>query len=175
MVLTVGSWGNGTGGGESTSEFFFVPDLECETPATGRFTGGGNSIRMSDSVRLTRGLTLHCDLLLSNNLQVNWPGNKFHTLEHLLTVACTDDPAIIQAPPDSPVDTIIGVGNGRWNGTKGYTIEFTLRDFGEPGKKNDEVGLLIYETGNSANVVLDLPLQKIRGGNIQTHYDQPHR
>jgi hypothetical protein len=65
---------------------------------------------------ITRGLTTHCDLLLSNNLQVNWPtGRKFHMMEHLETVACTDDPAIHQQPPPAPLDTLIGVGTGRYN------------------------------------------------------------
>ena len=72
-------------------------------------------------VRVTRGLTIHCDLKLSNNLEVNWGGNQFHMTEHLETVACTDDPAITQAPPPAPLDTLIGVGTGRYNGTDGYT------------------------------------------------------
>jgi len=80
-------------------------------PGTGGFTGGGHQVRLSDGIKITRGLTIHCDLLLSNNLEINWPaGNRFHRLEHLETVACTDDPNIIQQPPPAPLDTLIGVG-----------------------------------------------------------------
>ena len=43
--------------------------------ANGRFTGGGHQVRVGDA-RVTRGLTIHCDLLLSNNLEVNWGGNS---------------------------------------------------------------------------------------------------
>lgn len=149
-----------------------VPLLDL---SEGRFTGGGHQIRIGDGVRITRGLTIHCDLLLSNNLQVNWQGNQFHMTEHLTTVACTDDPAIIQAPPQAPLDTLIGVGTGRYNGVDGFTIEFTLVDQGEPGAGNDEMAILIYETATPANVVLDVPLQTLDGGNLQAHFDQPHK
>jgi hypothetical protein len=62
-------------------------------------------------------------LLLSNNLEVNWQGNRFHMTEHMTTVECSDDPNITQAPPDAPLDTVKGVGTGRYNGTDGYTME----------------------------------------------------
>jgi hypothetical protein len=139
----------------------------------GRFTGGGHQIRVGD-VRVTRGLTIHCDLLLSNNLEVNWGGNQFHMTEHLTTVECSDDPLINQAPPPAPLDTLIGVGTGRYNGTDGYTIEFTLVDYGEPGS-SDRAALLIYRTTNPTDVVLNVPLQLMSGGNLQAHYDQPHK
>jgi hypothetical protein len=139
----------------------------------GRFTGGGQ-IRVGN-VRVSRGLTIHCDLELSNNLQVNWGrGNKFHMTRHLTTVACTDDPLIDEFPPDAPIDTLVGIGTGRFNGRPGYTIEFTLKDAGEPGR-HDQMAIRIYETANTANVVLDRPLQFLRGGNLQAHDDQPHR
>lgn len=167
------AWGTGAPGGQSASTTVTLPE-NCTPPqGTGRFTGGGHQIRV-DGVRVTRGLTLHCDLLLSNNLEINWNGNQFHMQEHLSTVACTDDPDIIQAPPPAPLDTLIGTGVGRYNGDSGYSIEFTLRDFGEPGRE-DEMQILIYETANPGNVILDVPLQKLSGGNLQAHYDQPHR
>jgi len=134
---------------------------------------GGRS-RGAVQVKVTRGLTLHCDLLLSNNLEVNWLGNKFHMTEHLQTVSCTDDPNIIQAPPPAPLDTMVGVGTGRYNGVAGYTIEFTLVDAGEPGG-SDQAALKIFQASNPSNVVLEIPLQQISGGNLQAHYDQPHK
>lgn len=170
-ALAVADWGNGTMGGSSRSVEVIIPSDDCG--AEGRFTGGGHQIRV-DGVRVTRGLTLHCDLLLSNNLEINWQGNRFHTEEHLTTVACTDDPDIIQEPPPAPLDTLVGVGVGRFNNVDGFTIEFTLVDAGEPGRE-DKAAFLIYETANPGNVVLNVPLQNLTGGNLQAHYDQPHK
>jgi hypothetical protein len=169
----VGNWLDGATGGQSSSVTVTYPTDCTAPPGLGRFTGGGNQIRVGEA-RVTRGLTIHCDLVLSNNLEVNWGGNKFHMTEHLTTVACTDDPAIIQAPPVAPLDTLIGVGEGRYNNVYGYTIEFTLRDYGEPGRE-DQMRIYIYETANPANIVLNVPLQVLSGGNLQAHYDQPHQ
>ena len=137
-----------------------IPTEPCVPPdlSTGRFTGGGHQLRVGEA-RVTRGLTIHCDLLLSNNLEVNWGGNQFHMTEHLTTVECTDDPNISQAPPPAPLDTLIGVGTGRYNGPDGYTIEFTLVDYGEPGR-DDQAALRIYETANPSNVVLNVPCRR---------------
>jgi hypothetical protein len=174
-ALAVANWGNGELGGQSNWVDVTIPNLACgdEELAGGRFTGGGSQVRVGEA-RITRGLTIHCDLLLSNNLEVNWGGNKFHMTEHLTTVACTDDPAIIQDPPPAPLDTLVGIGTGRYNGTDGYTIEFTLVDYGEPGS-SDRAALRIYKTSDPAEVVLNLPLQVLSGGNLQAHYDQPHK
>jgi len=169
----VDDWGNGTLGGQSSSMQVTVPSEVCESEGTGRFTGGGHQLRV-DGVRITRGLTIHCDLLLSNNLEINWQGNQFHMLEHMETVACTDDPDIHQAPPDAPLDTLVGVGLGRYNNQEGFTIEFTLVDGGEPGRE-DMAAMKVYETANPGNIILDIPLQYLIGGNLQAHYDQPHK
>jgi len=173
-ALAVGAWGDGFPGGQSASVEVNYPE-ECEQPTLGRFTGGGRQLRLSDGLKITRGLTIHCDLKLSNNLEVNWAvGNKFHMNEHLVTTACTDDPGIIQQPPPAPLDTLIGRGIGKYNNQSGYTIEFTLVDAGEPGG-NDQMAIKIYQTSNPANVVLDVPLQLLTNGNLQAHYDQPHK
>jgi hypothetical protein len=172
-ALAVDPWDNDAPGGQSSSTTVQIPTEPCLQPGLGRFTGGGHQIRIG-AARITRGLTIHCDLLLSNNLEVNWGGNQFHMTEHLTTVACTDDPNIVQAPPAAPLDTLIGVGTGRYNGADGYTIEFTLVDAGEPGT-NDRAALLIYETANPGIVVLNVPLQNLSGGNLQAHFDQPHK
>ena len=172
--LAVANWADGAAGGQSRSVTVYLPEVPCGAqPGLGRFTGGGSQIRVG-GVRVTRGLTIHCDLLLSNNLEINWNGNQFHMTEHMTTVACTDDPAIIQFPPAAPLDTLIGVGTGRYNGDDGFTVEFTLVDYGEPGSA-DRMAILIYETANPANVVLSVPLQVLSGGNLQAHYDQPHK
>ena len=172
-ALAVADWDNGNEGGQSESVTVTIPPGPCSATGTGRFTGGGFQVRVG-AARITRGLTIHCDLKLSNNLEVNWGGNKFHMTEHLTTTQCTDDPDIIQAPPAAPLDTLVGVGTGRYNGTDGFTIEFTLVDAGEPGDE-DEAALRIFETANPANVVLDIPQQVLSGGNLQAHYDQPHQ
>jgi hypothetical protein len=172
-ALAVGTWGDGDPGGQSDSIAVTIPTEGCAGPALGRFTGGGNQVRVGIA-KVTRGLTVHCDLLLSNNLEVNWQGNQFHMLEHMTTVACTDDPNITQAPPAAPLDTMFGVGNGRYNGVDGYTINFTFVDAGEPGS-NDKCALKIFETANPSNVVLNIPLSTLTGGNLQAHYDQPHK
>jgi hypothetical protein len=170
-----GTWGSGVAGGQSSSVTVTYPTEPCTGPTLGRFTGGGKQIRLSDGLKITRGLTIHCDLLLSNNLEVNWPtGNKFHMLEHLETVECSDDPNIHQQPPPAPIDTLIGKGIGRYNNLPGYSVEFTLVDAGEPGG-NDQMAIKIFETANPSNVVLDVPLQQLTGGNLQAHYDQPHK
>lgn len=173
-ALAVGNWDDGAAGGQSASITVTLPtDCVVPAPGTGRFTGGGKQVRVGD-VSVTRGLTIHCDLLLSNNLEVNWGGNKFHMTEHLTTVACTDDPSIVQTPPRAPLDTLIGIGTGRYNNVYGYTVHFTMIDAGEPGS-NDRMGILIFETANPANVVLNVPLQLMTTGNLQAHYDQPHK
>lgn len=172
-ALAVAAWDNGHVGGQSSSLTGTLPDEVCAQEGTGRFTGGGSQIRV-DGVRVTRGLTVHCDLLLSNNLEINWNGKKFHMTEHLTTASCSDDPAITQFPPDAPLDTLVGVGTGRYENQDGYSIEFTLVDAGEPGDF-DEMAIRIFETANPGNVVLEVPQQRLDGGNLQAHYDQPHK
>ena len=74
-------------------------------------------------------------------------------------------------PPVAPINQMIGLGTGRYNGADGYTVSFTLIDNGEPGRR-DMLAFLIYETANPSNVVLSLPLQLLTKGNLQAHLDQ---
>jgi hypothetical protein len=46
-----------------------------------------------------------------------------------------------------------------------------LIDNGEPGTQ-DEISFKIYQTSNPTNVVLQIPLSFITGGNVQAHVDQ---
>ncbi|MCB1984082.1 MAG: hypothetical protein H6936_06340 [Burkholderiales bacterium] len=170
-AYAAGIWSDGFPGGQSRSITVTLPDEVCVQQASGRFTGGGNL--HVDGVRVTGGLTIHCDLLLSNNLQLNWNGKHFHMTEHLTTIQCSDDPEIDQVPPNAPLDTLIGVGTGRYQNQDGYTIEFTLVDAGEPGTL-DEIAIRIYNT-STGKIVLNVPRQHIDGGNLQAHYDQPHK
>ena len=171
-AVAVGNWGDGVAGGQSASTTVALP-TDCSFIGMGRFTGGGSQISIGD-VKITKGLTIHCDLLLSNNLEVNWNGHQFHMEDHITTVQCSDDPNINQQPPAAPLDTLVGVGIGRYDNVDGYTIQFTLVDAGEPGS-SDSAALLIFETANPGNVVLNLPLTHLNGGNLQAHFDQPHK
>lgn len=109
-ATSVGLWGGSFSDVSSRSVDVTIPADECDgfVPALGRFTGGGSQIRVdaarvtggtSDNGKVTRGLTIHCDRLLSNNLEVNWNGNRFHMEDHLDTVASRSSrPAPRRAP-----------------------------------------------------------------------------
>jgi hypothetical protein len=168
----VGPWADGNAGGQEVAILVSVPS-DCVENGVGRFTGGGHQIEVGGIAKITRGLTIHCDLLLSNNLEINWDGgNNFHMTEHLQTLACFDNPAIEQRPPVAPLDTLVGRGTGRYNGVDGYSIVFTLIDAGEPGR-NDQMGFTI--TAPDGSLVLNVPVSPLTGGNLQAHYDQPHK
>lgn len=141
-------------------------------PGTGRFTGGGKQVAVNlvngDPVVVTKGFEVDCDLHQpSNNLEVNWEGNQFHMTDFLAAVCTYTGPP---NPPKAPVNTIVGMGTGRYDGADGYTIVFELIDIGEPGR-NDESSFMIYQTSNPSNVVLSIPLTFITSGNIQAHLD----
>ena len=156
------------------------PELQpqfCETAfPLGRMTGGGTVRLLADNgdlVRVTNGFTLHCDVLLSNNLEINWAGNRWHIeKESLYDVACTDEPDVSPEPPPAPFDTFEAIALGRYNGVWGYWIHFKLQDSGEPGGKADRASMEIYDP--DGNVLLTVPWDVIVNGNIQAHYDQPH-
>lgn len=148
--------------------------LEPEVPpgACGRMTGGG-SVFTIDDVRVTRGFEIHCDLRDPNNIQVNWPGNRFHMSE-LTSAVCTDSPAVDQTPPNSaPFDTFTGTGVGKLNNKPGARIEFVFVDAGEPGI-SDTASIKVFDQSNS--LVLYVPGDPnvpgfLDNGNLQTHKD----
>ena len=107
-------------------------------------------------------------------ITINWGvGENFHMTQHT-AARCSDDPNIDQRPPAAPVDTIEGVGIGRYNNQDGYTVRFTIVDAGEPGR-DDQMAIRIFETANPSHVVLNVPLSFLKAGNLQAHYDQPHK
>ncbi len=136
----------------------------------GRMTGGGGQIIIGN-VFVSRGLTIHCDIVLSNNLEINWPGNKWHIDKPLDAATCIDDPAFNPVPPRAPFDTFIGVGTGSLNGVDGSVVMFTFIDNGEPGR-TDMASIQIFDAGGA--LVLNVPLSNLDRGNLQAHYDQPH-
>jgi len=151
----------------------FVNELEPPPPpppAEGRMTGGGGQIDVGVA-SITRGFTIHCDITLSNNLEINWGDNKWHLDKPLTAATCIDDPNYSPGPPRAPFDTFIGEGIGRLNGVDGSKVVFTFIDDGEPGK-TDLAGFQIWDA--NGNLVLDVPLSYLTHGNIQAHYDQPH-
>ncbi len=143
----------------------------------GRMTGGGHQLRI-DGARITRGFTIHCDIRLSNNLEINWPGgNKWHLNKPITSAVCIDDPAISPFPPAAPFDTFIGEGVGELNGVEGSIVRFTFVDAGEPGR-NDTAWIRIWAPGVDPDGAIAPVLEvegTLDGGNIQAHYDQPHR
>jgi len=143
----------------------------------GRMTGGGNQIRV-DGVKITRGFTVHCDIVLSNNLEINWPGgNKWHLSKPITSAECIDNPDISPLPPAAPFDTFIGEGDGKLNGEEGSIVRFVFEDRGEPGKNTDMASIKIWAPGDDPDT--DTPVLEVSGtldgGNIQAHYDQPHK
>lgn len=132
----------------------------------GRMTGGGSNFTAA-GVRITKGFEIHCDRSTPNNLQVNWPGNRFH-LTTLTNAVCTEDPNIIQAPPDASFDTFTGDGTGKLNGEDGATIHLVFVDAGEPGS-SDTVAMQIRDW--NSNIVLNLPVTYVDRGNLQAHND----
>jgi hypothetical protein len=137
----------------------------------GRMTGGG-SVFTVDDVRVTRGFEIHCDLRKPNNIEVNWPENKFHLTE-LTSAVCTDTVAVQAPPQSSPFDTFQGTGEGRLNNEPGARIEFVFVDAGEPGT-SDTAWIKIYDADD--NLVLYVPGDPnvpgyLEYGNLQTHKD----
>lgn len=165
MTLTVGLELEETNGDNTLDQVRVVTACEQQR-LDGRMTGGGSNFT-ANRVRITKGFQIHCDLSVPNNLQVNWPGNRFH-LTSLTNAVCTEDPNIIQAPPAAPFDTFTGDGIGRLNGDDGATIHFVFVDAGEPGS-SDTVSMVIRDLNN--NIVLNLPVSFVDRGNLQAHDD----
>lgn len=131
--------------------------------AAGRMTGGG-SVFTASGMRVTHGMTLHCSTAAGpNNLEINWDkGNNFK-LGQLVTVSCSDDPAIAPNPPAAGFDTMTGAGTGTYN-KAAATIEFRFTDAGEPGK-NDSATITVKV---GATIVLQVS-GKLNNGNHQAH------
>lgn len=130
--------------------------------ANGRMTGGGSVF--NGNMRVTHDFEIHCDLKKPNNIEVNWPGNKFN-MKDLTSAVCTDDPTIDPKPPNAPFDTFTGKGNGKLNGVDGAKIEFVFTDAGEPGTK-DKATMKIFDKAN--NLVLEVS-GFLNKGNHQAH------
>jgi hypothetical protein len=148
------------------------PPEECVLD--GRFTGGGFQIDSND-LKVTRGFTLHCDELLSNNFEVNWKANgtahNFHTDKNPDVTECSKP--VLPNPPDAGVSRIVILNQpGSLDGEDGHLITIVLEDHGEPGTA-DRAYIAVDGVGLTGGSVLAPAL--IDGGNIQAHFDQPHK
>ena len=170
--------------GQNPASFHWISAGLAVTPtpppeiAQGRMTGGGK-IR-DNGVVVKTSFTVHCDITLSNNIQINWKdqgNNRWHLTKPITSAICTDDPEISQPPPAAPLDTFIGEAVGKLNGKKGSHLKFTFVDGGEPGRDVDSMAVTIWAPGDDPETddpVLEASGQLIRG-NYQAHYDQPHK
>jgi len=168
----IAPWGDSFPGGQVSTTVTVTLPTNC-TQGIGRFTGGGKQVTVNlvngDPVAVTKGFEVDCDLHTpSNNLEINWEGNQFHMTSFNSAVCSYTGPP---NPPTAPVNTIIGMGTGRYDGADGYTVVFELIDNGEPGT-HDEASFVVYQTSNPSNVILSIPLKFISTGNIQAHVDQ---
>lgn len=182
-ALAVDAWGDGAAGGEYATTSVTIP-TDCA--ATGRFTGGGKQVDLATGTTITKGLELDCDLMGSNNLEINWSNatgtHQFH-LEDFIQAVCFLNPAFSPTPPVAPINTMHGVGTGRYDNVDGFTVLFSLEDHGEPGG-NDKACFRIYTTApadvlttsceaeTTPGNILDFPLSTIVKGNLQAHPDQ---
>ena len=127
-------------------------------------TGGSAGIAVDGGrIKVTQGFELHCGTPPSepNNLEINWPGHRFH-LDTLSSAFCYDAPGIGPAPPVAAFDTMIGQGTGSLDGVPGAKISFTFADAGEPGT-SDTIAIKI-NGGAALNVSGSL-----WSGNLQAH------
>lgn len=142
-------------------------------PLQGRMTGGGVKATNDAGDPVTFGVEIHCDITLSNNIEINWPGHKWHLTKPITDSDCenVDNDA---PPPASPIDTFKGHAFGQLDGVGDSEIAWDFEDHGEPGT-NDKVELTVYAPGTGLGTpVMHITLQNISIGNWQMHYDQPH-
>jgi hypothetical protein len=154
--------------------------LPGEEGALGRMTGGRNiEIDGAKVGGAHGGMTIHCDITLSNNIQVSWgkgnTGHRWHLDKPITSAICIDDPSLDPTPPRAPFDTFIGEGIGKLDGEDGSAIRFTFIDDGEPGT-SDYMEVRIWAPGDDPETdpVYFSAAGFLIGGNIQAHYDQPH-
>jgi hypothetical protein len=170
--------------GQNPASFHWISAGLAVTPppppeiAQGRMTGGGKI--KDNGIVVKTSFTVHCDITLSNNIQINWKdqgNNRWHLKKPITSAVCTDDPEITQPPPAAPLDTFVGEAVGKLNGVSGSHLKFTFVDGGEPGRNVDSMAVTIWAPGD--NPETDDPVLEASGqlkkGNYQAHYDQPHK
>jgi hypothetical protein len=149
----------------------------------GRMTGGGSVFVTSESMsvttnggtdafRVTHGFEIHCGSDTNhagpppNNLEVNWPGHRFH-MDNLTLGHCECNATLLPPnPPSAGFNEFIGAGTGKLDGAEGASISFIFTDQGEPGT-NDTESMTIMDPGGSP--VLSFGTTKLTFGNQQAH------
>ena len=85
---------------------------------------------------------------------------------HVTSVAFFNDPASLPgAYPASGVDTVRVTGRGLLNGASGYTFELVAVDRGEPGRRRDDVTLVVR---NASGTVVMQTAGAIDSGNVDS-------
>lgn len=152
---------------------FRVAPHDVPESLDGRMTGGTNKLVSSaGDTDVSISFTVHCDIELSNNIEINWgKGNSWHIDKPITSAFCSleDDPT----PPVAPINIFEGTAVGRFNNVDGYPLEFTFVDQGEGKNSGDAVGFTLYQQ-DGTTVLLHVDLQNTSTGNIQAHFDQPH-
>jgi hypothetical protein len=142
----------------------------------GRMTGGGSIF--SDGMRITHGFELYCQVETPegifipgpNNLEVNWPGHRFH-LEELTSALCIKVEGFNPNPPPAPFTHFYGTGIGTLNGVPGATINFLFVDDGEPG--THDLARYRIDDANGTPVLGYTELTPLTFGNHQAHAANP--
>lgn len=203
VEVEVRSFDDGSGAAPESLQWITAAlAIEPELPALARITGGGWRVTAlgGEAVRSSNGLTLHCDRLLSNNLQINWrdPGsNKWHINKIVDAAFCYDQDGFEPEPPDAPANTYIGLDLGKLNNSTDPAGSVACWIFEDHGEKDDpdQALIRIWDTGvdpgispddlddtdfdcsgdpsADGDVVLFVPLSDVNG-NLQFHFDQPH-
>lgn len=144
-------------------------EVEHRESRDGRFMTGGGNISLDGRGRnatqiSTHGFILYCDGSFGNfEYNDHENGGIFH-LESIASVLCVDN-SFSPQPPATDFDTLTLVGEGRWNGVSGATVEFTLTDHGQPGT-SDTISIVVKVGGET---VSELDSEELTVGNHQAH------
>ena len=141
-----------------------------KAPKVGHMTG---SFKVDiEGVRYTGTVNLYCDpsqLSKGRNLQVNWPGHRWH----LSKVALHDVSCFKKADPRPPVadwNLMMARATGTLNGHAASEITFVFSDKGEPGHQ-DTVSFVIRNA--KGELVAQIPESNLTAGsNLQAHFGQ---
>lgn len=125
-----------------------------------RMTGDG-----SVGGGVTYSFVLRCDATGSNNLEVSWGSDNRFYLDTLTEPSCYYDESLLPNPPRADFNTYYGKGTGRYNDVPDAKVEFTFKDYGEPGWI-DTADIKI--TDSSGNSVLS-ESGYLKNGNNQAH------
>jgi hypothetical protein len=72
--------------------------------------------------------------------------DRFETT-HIADAVFADDPDLMPGGRRTKTDTVLILGEGRWNGRRGFTFEATATDAGEPGAARDRFAITIRDPG----------------------------